>query len=303
VTSGGLRDHLTRLLHWELNVRDLARSVAFYEALTPLRATPVVDDGRTRSLLLVGDAAPLPRLRLVEWREPRTTGVAHGSIAAIGFTRVVLHVADLDRTRELAESLGIAPVAPTTGDDFRFELGSRGSVAYRVWSCLDPHGIVVEFLENPIPKVSTVAQGTATLARDLRFFTGVLGLDLVDTVATTRPMPNVYLPGGAPVEFRGVFLRVPGDPGGYLDLLEHRDPAARHPPYDVAHHVGAVRCAFAVDDLDAAERALRDAASSAVPFEIDDARVVDFGGPLGDRRVLDLRDPEGVSYQLVDGAG
>ena len=82
MTSHGLRGRLTRLLHWELNVRDLARSVAFYEALTPLRATPAIDDGRTRSVLLVGDAAPLPRLRLVEWREPPTTGVAHGRSAA-----------------------------------------------------------------------------------------------------------------------------------------------------------------------------------------------------------------------------
>lgn len=265
---------------------------------------PVVDDGRTRSVLLVGAAAPLPRLRLVEWREPPTTGVAHDSIAAIGFTRVVLHVADLDGTRELAERLGIEPVAPTTGDDFRFELASRGSVAYRVWSCLDPDGIVVEFLENALPKVSTVAQGTAALTSNLGFFTEVLGLGLVDSVATTRPMPNVYLPGDAPVEFRGVFLRVPGDTGGYLDLLEHRDPASRRPAYDLPHHVGAVRCAFEVGDLDAAEHALRGFAWAGAPFAVDHGiRLLDFGDPLGRRRVLDLRDPEGVAYQLVDGAG
>lgn len=273
-----------RILHWELNVRDLAASVAFYETLTSLRATSVVDDGASRSTLLIGDAAPLPALRLVEWSVPRAVGGAHDSIAAIGFTRVVLHVADLDATRALAESLGIRPVAATTGDDFRFELGTRGSVSYRVWSCLDPDGIVVEFLASPVPRVSTVAQGTASLAQAVGFLTGTLRLELVDTVATTRPMPNVYLPGGDPVEFRGAFLRFGAAPG-YLDVLEHRDAAARRTAYDIDHHVGVIRCALEVAHLD------------------EPTGAVDFGGPLGRRRVRDLRDPEGVRYQLVEGAG
>ena len=192
------------------------------------------------------------------------------------------------------------PMLATTGDDFRFELGSRGSVAYRVWSCLDPDGIVVEFLENPVPKLSTVAQGTAALARHLGFYTDVLGLEVADTVATVRPMPNVYLPGGEPVEFHGVFLRVPGDPNGYLDLLEHRDPGTRRPPYELTHHVGAIRCAFEVKDLDAAERTLRDARRHGGHTIGERIRVTDLGRPLGRRRVLDLCDPEGVAYQLVE---
>ena len=87
-------------------------------------------------------------------------------------------------------------------------------------------------------------------------------------------------------------------------MLEHRDPAARLPPYGVPHHVGAIRCAFAVDDLDAAERLLREAARLGATLTIDGAiRSIDFGAPLDRRRVLDLRDPEGVAYQLVEGAG
>lgn len=262
------RVRATRLLHWELNVRDLARSIAFYEALTPLRATKRIDDDRMRSSLLRVDGSPSPALRLVEWRDPATTGDAHDSIGAIGFTRVVLHVADLDGTRAVAESLGVEPVAPTTDDDFRFELGSRGSTAYRVWSCLDPDGIVVEFLENPVPKVSTVAQGTGSLERAVAFLTDELGLRVVDTVATTRPMPNVYLPGGDPVEFHGVFLRTATDAPGYLDVLEHRSPAARHPAYPHEHHVGVIRCVLEADGL-----------------------------PPGAE--IDLVDPEGVRYRLV----
>lgn len=301
MTSSSLRTHLTRLLHWEITVRDLDRSLAFYEALTPFRAASVIDDGARRSTLLSIDGGPMPRLRLVEWRTPRTTGTAHGRIGAVGFTRVVCHVADLDATRELAESQGMPPVAPTTGDEFRFELGTRGSVAYRVWACLDPDGVVVEFLENPLPKLSTVAQGTAHLERSLDFFTRILGLDLIDTVATTRPMPNVYLPGDAAVEFHGVFLRVAGDTGGYLDVLHHHDPASRLPAYDEPHHAGAMRCAFGVDDLDAAVRQLRMLEAPDGPFAVDGGPgEIDFGGPLGRRRVLDLRDAEGVAYRLVE---
>jgi len=272
---------MRRILHWELVVRELERSISFYEALTPARATAVVDSPGGRSALLLDAGASTPHLRLVEPRRP--VGLAHDSIGAIGFTRVVLHVADLAGTRARAESLGLRPIAPTTGDDFAFDLGSRGRVGYRVWCCLDPDGIVVEFLEDPVPKVSTVAQGTASLPTAVAFARDELGLAVVDTVATPGPVPNVYLPGGAPVEFRGAFLRVPGEERGYLDILEHTDPAVRRRAYDDDAHIGVIRCALEVDDLGAAR----------------DAYVVDFGGPLGRRRVVDLLDPEGVRYRLV----
>lgn len=300
VTSG-LRGRLTRLLHWDLTVRDLDTSIAFYEALTPFRATDPVDDGVGRSALLDVPGRRLPRLRLTQWHDG-AVGAPHDVIGALGFTRVVLHVADLDATRARAEALGFPPVAPTTGDDFRFDVGSRGSVAYTVWTCLDPDGIVVEFLRSGEPKVSTVAQGTADLERSLAFHTDVLGLDLVDTVATPGPVPNVYLPGGAPVEFRGVFLRVPGVEAGYLDVLEHRDPAARRAPYATERQVGVVRGVLGVDDVDAAAELLR--ATPGVGASVEGPREVRFGADLGTRRMLEVRDPDGAILGLAeDGPG
>lgn len=297
----GLHDRVLRILHWELNVRDLDLSIAFLESFTELRASTAVDAGDHRAAVLLPPSG-LPGLRLVQWHGG-PHGTPHDRIGAIGFTRVVLHVADLDAARSRAESLGISPVAPTTGDDFRFELGSRGSTAYRAWSCLDPDGIVVELLENPVPKVSTVAQGTADLATARGFLTEVLGFDVVDTVATPGPVPNVYLPNGDPVEFRGVFLRVTGEERGYLDVLEHRHPTARRPPYDSPRHLGVTHVALEVDDLDAAWTILRVTPWRGEPVAVDgDVSELDLGGMLGTRRVLDLRDPEGVRYRLV-GAG
>lgn len=305
--DGGLHNRINRILHWDLNVRDLDRSIVFYEALTSFRASNVVREGSGafQSALLVNTNAdaPLPRLNLVQWLDPSPVGTPHDSLGATGFVRIVLHVTDLEGARRKAERLGAVPVAPTTGDDFRFVLGSRGSTAFHAWACLDPDGVVVEFLENPSAKLSVVAQGTTALEQDLRFYTDVLGLDLTDTVETPGPVPNVYLPGGAVVEFSGAFFRVRGDDRGYLDWLEHADRALHRPPYEVAHHVGLIRCTFEVDDLAAAEQTLRAARWRDEPVWVDGPPVDQmFGDPLGRRRVLTFRDPEGVAYQLVQQA-
>ncbi len=116
----------------------------------------------------------------------------------------------------------------------------------------------------------------------------MLGLEESDTVETLRPVPNIYLPGGPPVQFRGAFFRVPGQALGYLDWLEHRDAGRRHPPYREGQHVGIIRCALEVADIDAA--------SDALGLEITDRR---FGAPLGLRPTIDVLDPEGVRYQLI----
>lgn len=295
---------MNRILHWEANVTDLDATVDFYEALSTFRAGEVVTDpsGAFRSCLLENSnaAAPVPTLHLVQWIDPRPTGVPYDTQAAVGFFRVVMHVTDLDETFRAAVARGIRPFAPITGDDFIFHLGSSGPAAYRVFAVHDPDGIVVEFIENASPKLSVVAQGTGALESNLAFYTDVLGLDLTDTVETPGPVPNVYLPAGEPVEFSGAFFRVRGDERGYLDWLQHAQADARGTPYDVPHHVGVIRCALEVDDLDAAERALRAARWNGRPVQVEPrARDVTFGGWLGVRRVLGFADPEGVRYDLV----
>jgi len=292
---------IRRILFWEIDVTDLDRTVAFYEQLTSFRADGAVVEGdreldghtgRARSVLLANTnrAAPVPTIVLTQWLDPAPVGTPHTSPGAIGFFRVVVHVTDLDETRRRAETLGVHPFAPTTGDDFRFVLGSSGSRSYRAFAAHDPDGIVVEFLESPSPKLSTVAQGTGRFDADLHLYIEVLGFELTDTVETAHPVPNIYTPGGGEVSFRGAFLRAPGDKHGYLDRLEHTDPATRHAPYPAGNHLGVIACAFEVDDLPRAADALR--------LEIDAADERELGS-FGRRRVASFRDPEGVRYLLV----
>lgn len=291
---------ILRLLHWEVVVTSLQRTLAFYEGLTPFRHTAVVATPREMSSILVlpSSAGTTPRLRLVQPLDPPPHGAPHDSLGASGFVRIVMHVSDLDHARLNAERRGVRPVAATTGDDFEFELRSTGRRSYRVWACLDPDGIVVEFLEGPRPALSTVASGTADLVAARRFLTGVLGLVLTDTVRTPNPVPNVYLPHGTPVDFVGEFFRVAADPRGYLDVLEHADHGLRRAPYASDTNVGIARCAVEVEDLARAMGVLQRAG-----LEIGDAEQIDFGADLRVRRTLSFRDPEGVGYRFVEAAG
>lgn len=303
---------VTRILFWELNVVDLERTVTFYEQLTSFRADgrAVEGDreldgrtGRARSVLLANAnrAAPVPTILLTQWLDPAPVGTPHTSPGAIGFFRVVVHVTDLDETRRRAETLGIHPFAPTTGDEFRFVLGSSDSRSYRAFAVHDPDGIVVEFLESPSPKLSTVAQGTGRFDADRYPYIGALGFELTDTVETAHPVPNIYTPAGGTVSFRGGFFRAPGDDHGYLDRLEHTDPATRDAPYPTGTHLGVISCAFEVDDLPRATDAISSVRSEGRPLEVGAVMVRELGS-LGRRRMLPFVDPEGVRYSLVERA-
>lgn len=300
---------IERILFWEINVTDLDRTISFYEHLTSFRADgPAAESareldgrpGRARSVMLANTngAATVPTIRLTQWMDPAPVGQPHTSPGAIGFFRVVVHVTDLDETRRRAEALGTHPFAPTTGDDFRFLLGSTGARSYRAFAVHDPDGMVVEFLESPSPKLSTVAQGTARFETNRYLYIEVLGFELTDTVETAHPVPNIYTPGGGTVSFRGAFFRACGDAHGYLDWLEHTDPAVRDAPYGSGNHVGVIACAFEVDDLAGAERDLRAALWNGEPLAVGTATEQELGA-LGRRQLVSFIDPEGVRYTLV----
>jgi catechol 2,3-dioxygenase-like lactoylglutathione lyase family enzyme len=294
-----LHDRLNRLLHWELRVEDLDRSLSFYEALTPLHSSGIVDVGASRSVLLENPApgAPLPRLRLVQ--ATTTPEPVPDSQHGIGFYRVVMHVRDLEAARIRATELGAPPFASTTDDRFRYRIGSRGMVPFHVAACHDPDGIVLEFIEHETPKLSVVAQWTSDLDAALDFYRDVLGLDLDDVVDTPEPVPDVYGPDHGSIDLIGAFLRVRGDERGYLDVLQARPPrtGVARPPRE---H-GVVRCAIEVDDLDDALELLRAERWRGRPLAIDPGPIaVDFGGALGRRRTLGFQDPDGVLLQFVD---
>jgi catechol 2,3-dioxygenase-like lactoylglutathione lyase family enzyme len=316
--AGTLHDRINRISHYDMNVRDLDRSVAFYESVTTMRAdVPARNDqvgavhGRasgsfvSRMLHNQNATAPSPRLNLVRWTDPPPVGSPHQEVAQLGFYRTVFHVPDLELAFETVVRLGARPFTAITGEDFRFVFGSGGTVAFRVFACHDPDGNVAEFIEHASPKLSVITQGTRTLESDLGFYTAVLGLDLTDTVQTPGPVPNAHSAGGGTVSLSGAFFRVRGDDRGYLSRLQpdgHQHAfGTSHRAYAEPHHVGVVRAVFEVDDLDLAMEALSRATWNGERTRIDHGPLeLDFGPLFGARRVVGFRDPEGVGYQLVE---
>lgn len=297
-----------RVHHYDLIVHDLHETTEFYRRLTMLRAGSPrrnrgvsLGEGRrgvVDSLMLTNrePGFEYPALHLMRWITPSATGRAHEVESSTGFYRLVLHTPDLARTRAAVIGLGITPFAPTTGDDFRFEIGSRGAVAFHAFACTDPNGVVVEFVEGPIPRVSVAAQGTADAAASAAALSAGLGLQRYDTVRTIDPTPNIYSRRGGEVAFHGEFLRAPGTAPGYVDLLQFHHPAPR-PAYPALAHIGIVRATFEVADLDAAWARL-----AAVPTLLreDPPTRFDFGDPIGTARIAGFRDAEGVRYQLLE---
>lgn len=306
-----------RVHHYDVNVRDLDTTLDFLTACTSFdqgerrrsRAGFLLGDGRTlperqdaageiEHVLLRNTTGPgHPTLHLMRWIDPPPRGEAHTVPSAVGFYRIVMHSPDLAQSRNAVLAAGFEPFAPTTGDDFRFDIGTRGPVPFTAFACHDPNGIVVEFVAGPEPRLSVVAQGTRRLRASSALLVDVLGLERYDTVRTIDPTPDVYRPGGGHVRFHGDFLRPPGDPRGYVDLLQFTDPAPA-PAYVESHHIGVMRAVFEVDDVDAAWARVLACAARIVPEY--PPTPFSFGSARGDARVAGFRDHEHVRYQLLE---
>ncbi len=278
-------------------MRDLDRSVAFLESFTAL--------GRRARWMPATTARPyaasrpLPGLRLVQWHTGRRLAAPTASGRSWVSPGSCCTVADLDAARSRARSRsGIVPVAPTTGDDFRFELGSAGNRADRVWSCLDPDGTSSNCSRTRCPRSAPVAQGTADLATAREFLTGVLGARPRRHRRDARPRAQRLPPGGDPVEFRGVFLRVPGEAARHLDVLEHR-PGARAPNATTPPASRVVHVALEVDDVDAARDPARDTVARRAGRLDGQVAEVLRRSARHPPRARPAR-PEGVRYRLVE---
>jgi hypothetical protein len=95
--ASGLHDRLNRISHWDVNVTDLERSRAWYEATTTLRVV-----ARTKAAqsfpsfgiefgsftgYLLKDATLLhgvPMIHLVRWEKPAPVGTPYRSQAHVG---------------------------------------------------------------------------------------------------------------------------------------------------------------------------------------------------------------------------
>jgi len=100
--AGGLHDRLNRISHWDVNVTDLERSRAWYEATTTLRVVARtkasqsfpsfgIESGSFKGYLLKDATLPygVPMIHLVQWENPAPVGTPYRSQANVGWYRIV----------------------------------------------------------------------------------------------------------------------------------------------------------------------------------------------------------------------
>ncbi|MGE0487280.1 MAG: VOC family protein [Gammaproteobacteria bacterium] len=327
----GLRGHLNRFAHTVINVSDLDRALAFYEATFPVCRVCRIDGppqaypglgiarGRCRGWVLESRAHPRPpgalvaefparHLHLVEWLEPRPVGRPYVEANHVGIYRQNSLVPDLDAAYGRVLDHGGRPY----GEPSWITLSPDG-FGVRVFAFRDPDGSTLEMIEAGDAASSYAGMmhhcnlNVRDLARSYRFYRETIGLDLAYYLAPATPQP----PGsgalgdllraphgsvhGGDMNFAAALLSVRSDTRSPIDVLEWTLPGPYGEPYAEANHLGISRVAFEVDDIAAARTRLLATGHAAV----GDIETWDMG-EAGERRVVVFKDPDGIWLELVE---
>lgn len=313
----GLRNRVTRMDRLVTHVRDLERSVAFWEAVTPLRRAARtasgpqdipslgIKGGRFDGWILQEPVGGSPfGVHLVQWHEPAPEGEPYEHPFRTGWYRVAVFVSDIDAAyRRVLDAGGKPFAAPALYAPYR---GAPGTMVFGV---PDPDGIAIQFVGRAgfAERINHVAGSTRDVDATRPFYTDLLGLDFFART-TSHPVPNTVGPGGGSAAYDVNWFRVRGDERFAIDHVEWLPDGTFGEPYDFFAHptqVGFVRLSLEVDDIDAVHAYLTEwvrtpAAQgcrvSGAPDEWD------FGDVLGRRRVILLTDPDGVGFELIQQA-
>jgi hypothetical protein len=92
-----------------------------------------------------------------------------------------------------------------------------------------------------------------------------------------------------------------GDRRFVIDWLRWFESSANPVPYAEPNHLGIIRCGIEVDDIDRAYEALSEAARSdnSPVGSVSPVEIWRMGADLGDQRVVNFTNAEGVMFQLV----
>jgi catechol 2,3-dioxygenase-like lactoylglutathione lyase family enzyme len=290
---------VTRALHCNLNVRDVALAAAVYrDALglrVVMRSRPVGADSSMLGLADPTDSTVWflydhrggrvgPAIELVQWDDPATIGSARSSPADVGISALGFRVPSVAAAADRISAAG--------GERTARSLSETAVVAH------DADGVDIDLVgdesEEHSATITHVRLNCGSLERTTRWYEA-LGLRTVGGAET-----EVWTDAAGPRSREAVPVQRLsfGDRSGFelrLTTWPGTDGAQRAPA--AANHRGLFRMAFAVDDVDAA-------VATARGHPLLEARDPEFvpmpGTPLGGLRVAFLRDPDGVTVELVE---
>jgi catechol 2,3-dioxygenase-like lactoylglutathione lyase family enzyme len=148
---------IEKLFHVNICVRDMERSIAFYQDLgfkkvnDFTRDDPSVGDAlglkasKLRGVFMrLGDDPTSPVLDLVQFIDPPPQGEPYPSLNNIGICRIAFTVDDIDKTYEQLKAKKIEFVAPLRKND-----GADGNkIGVRLVCFKDPDGAILELISG-----------------------------------------------------------------------------------------------------------------------------------------------------------
>ncbi|MGH7986610.1 MAG: VOC family protein [Candidatus Binataceae bacterium] len=146
---------LQKLFHVNICVRDMERSIRFYQDLGFNKVSdftlddPDVGDAlglkakKLRGVFMrLGNDAGAPVLDLVQFIEPPTQGTPYPTLNNVGICRIAFSVDDIDRTYEELKSRRVDFVAPLK------KIDGPGGAKIGVVCFKDPDGTILELISG-----------------------------------------------------------------------------------------------------------------------------------------------------------
>ena len=263
----GLHDRLNRISHWDVNVSDLQRSLAWYGATTALRpvartradqAFPSlgIEHGRFEGVMLRDATKPAgwPMLHLVEWQQPSPVGSPYLSHANVGWFRIAVSVPDIAEGARHGRGAGQRAVHAHDRCDGAVPPGYASRVLPGVLRARSRrhHARVRQHVRV---RAATGARRRGPQHVRRRPLHLLLPRDAGPRLRPGRadrgPCPERVQPArGRHPDRRGVF-GVRGNATVVFDWLEWTQSHGLPTPYEAPNHLGIMRSALEVDDLDA----------------------------------------------------
>ncbi len=329
----GLRGHINRFSHVVINVSDLDRAVEFYENTFPVQRRQRIngpaqrygglgiEHGQFTGWVLENkkDASPPGDLvaefparlmHLIQWLSPKPTGAPYREANHVGIYRQNSLVSNLNEAYANVLAHGGRPY----GEPSWIVLTPEG-FGVTVFAYRDPDGNTLEMIgaEDPAGKVIYPGMmhhcnlNVRDLARSYRFYHETLGLDPTAYLAPSalQPASNGSLgdalrnPDGSEftaghMRFSATLMGVRSDSRSPIDVLQWDVPKPYGEPYQSATHLGIIRVALEVDDIEAARARLLLTGHAAGPVETWDM------GEFGERKVVIFKDPDGIMLELIE---